>query len=104
MGRRFTGDVWTDAKLLQAEERIAAAHRVAARRALLRDSCSPRRGVRVWLGAALLVAGWRLVGSLASPEPGAADSAGGARSDRSRSACPLCRSPALAPSGRSRPR
>jgi hypothetical protein len=104
MRRRFTGDVWTDAKLLEAEERMAAAHRVAARRALLRGRRSLRRGVRVWVGAVLLAAGWRLLGSLASPEPGAQGSAGSARSGRNRSACPLCRSPVLAASSGPRPR
>jgi hypothetical protein len=62
MKRHVTGDIWTDAKLLQAEERMAQARAFTARRALLRDSRPPRRGVRVWLGSFLLAAGHRLLG------------------------------------------
>ena len=61
--RRSTGDVWTDARLLQAEERVAEARAFAARRALLRDLRPPRRGARVWLGSLLLALGHRLLGS-----------------------------------------
>ena len=68
--RHVTGDIWTDAKLLHAEERMAEARALAARRALLRDSRPPRRGMRVWLGSFLLAAGYRLLGSL----PSSADS------------------------------
>jgi hypothetical protein len=64
MKRPSTGDVWTDVKLLQAEERMAAARAFTARRALLRDSRPPRRGVRVWLGSFLLAVGHRLLGSV----------------------------------------
>ena len=87
---RFTGDVWTDAKLLQAEELMVEAREVAARRALLRGIRPPGRGVRNWIGAVLLAAGRRVLGSFAGQEPGTSESAD--RSDRKRSACPVCRS------------
>jgi hypothetical protein len=64
MKRHFTGDVWTDAKLLHAEERVAEARAFTARWALLRDSRPPRRGVRVWLRSLLLAAGHRLLDSV----------------------------------------
>ncbi len=60
MKRYLTGDVWADAKLLHAEERMAEARAFAARRALVRDSRPPRRGGRVWLGSFLLAVGHRL--------------------------------------------
>jgi hypothetical protein len=66
MKRQVTGDLWTDAKLLQAEERLAEARAITAQRALLRDSRPPRRGVRVWLGSVLLALGHRLLGSVPS--------------------------------------
>jgi hypothetical protein len=66
MKRHVTGDVWTDAKLLQAEELVAEARAFTARRALVRDSRPPRRGVRVWLGSFLLAVGHRLLGSVPS--------------------------------------
>ena len=66
MKRHFTGDGWTDAKLLQVEERVAEARAFAARRALLRDSRLPRRGVRVRLGSFLLAVGHRLLRSAPS--------------------------------------
>jgi hypothetical protein len=62
MKRPVTGDVWTDARLLHAEELVAAARAAAARRALLRNPRPPRRRVRVRLGALLLAVGHRLVG------------------------------------------
>ena len=62
MKRHFTGDLWADAKLLQAEERTATARDFTARRALIRDSRPPRRGARIWLGAALVAVGHRLLG------------------------------------------
>jgi hypothetical protein len=62
MKRHVTGDVWTDAKLLHAEELVAGARSAAARRAILRDLRPPRRGVRVRLGSFLLAVGHRLVG------------------------------------------
>jgi hypothetical protein len=62
MKRHSTGDVWTDANLLRAQERVAAARAFTARRALLGDARSPRRGVRVWLGSFLLAVGHRLLG------------------------------------------
>jgi hypothetical protein len=43
---------------------MAAARAFTARRALLRDSRPPRRGVRVWLGSFLLAVGHRLLGSV----------------------------------------
>jgi hypothetical protein len=61
--RYSTGDIWADARLLHAEERMAAARVIAAHRALLRDARPRRRGARVWLGACLLAAGHRLLGS-----------------------------------------
>lgn len=64
MKRHGTGDIWTDAKLLHAEERMAEARAFTARRALLRNSRPPSRRVRVWLGSILLAAGHRLLGSL----------------------------------------
>ena len=91
MRRHSTGDVWTDAKLLQAEELMAEARQLTARRALLRDARPPRRGVRVWVGAVLLAAGERLLGPFGRRESGAPDSASGALPDRSQSVCPLCR-------------
>jgi hypothetical protein len=66
MKRYWTGDVWVDVKLLHAEERMEMARARAARRALLRDGRRSRRGVRAWLGACLLAAGHRLLGSAAS--------------------------------------
>jgi hypothetical protein len=66
MKRRLTGDVWTDAKLLQAEERAAEARVFTARRALLRGSRPPRRSARIWLGSLLVAAGHRLLGSVPS--------------------------------------
>ncbi len=66
MKRHFTGDLWADAKLLQADERMTQARARAARRALLRHSRPPRRGVRVRLGSFLLVLGHRLLGSAPS--------------------------------------
>jgi len=60
MKRYLTGDVWADAMLLHAEEHMAEARAFTARRALLRDSRAPRRGVRVWLGSFLLAVGHRL--------------------------------------------
>ncbi len=67
MTRHFTGDLWADAKLLHAEELRAEARAFTARRAALRDSRRPRRGMRVWLGTFLLAAGHRLLGSVPSP-------------------------------------
>jgi hypothetical protein len=64
MRRPWTGDVWTDAKLLESQERIAEAHALAARRPLLRASRPPGRGVRIWLGSCLLALGHRLLGSV----------------------------------------
>jgi hypothetical protein len=58
-----TGDSWTEAYLLRAEERVAEARVFSARRALLRDARPPRRPARVWLGSVLLVAGHRLLGT-----------------------------------------
>ena len=66
MKRYLTGDVWVDARLLHAEERMAEARAFTARRALLRDSRPSRRGVRVWLASFLLAAGYRLLGSAPS--------------------------------------
>jgi hypothetical protein len=61
--KRFsTGDVWVDAMLLQAEERMAKARARPARRAVLRSSRPPRPGVRVWVGSLLLAVGQRLCG------------------------------------------
>jgi hypothetical protein len=60
MKRYLTGDMWTDAKLLHAEEEKAAARAFTARRALVRDFRGPRRGARVWLGSLLLAADHRL--------------------------------------------
>ncbi len=56
-----TGDSWTDAHLLLAEERMAEACAFVARRALLRDARPPRRLTRVWLGSILLALGHRLL-------------------------------------------
>jgi hypothetical protein len=64
MKRHMTGDVWADAKLLQADELVAEARASTARRALVRSSRPPRRGVRVRLGAFLLAVGHRLLGSV----------------------------------------
>ena len=66
MQRHFTGDLCADAKLLQADARMTQARARAARRAMLRHSRPPRRGVRVRLGAFLLVVGHRLLGSVPS--------------------------------------
>ena len=63
MTRHFTGDLWADAKLLQAEERASAARDFTARRALIRDSRPRRRGARIWLGSVLVAVGHRLLGS-----------------------------------------
>ena len=101
--RCFTGDVWTDAKLLQAEELAAAARRVAARRALLRAARPPRRSVRAWLGAVLLAAGQRLLGSLAGLDQAAGGAPGHGDSGRTRAVCPVCHSPWRAASHRPRP-
>ena len=60
--RHVTGDIWIDAKLLQAEERVAEARAFTARRAFLRAPRPPRRTMRVWLGSVLLAVGHRLVG------------------------------------------
>ena len=65
MRRLSTGDLWADAKLLQAEERMAEARAFAARQTLLRDSRPAPRGVRVRLGTLLLAAGHRLLRSVA---------------------------------------
>src|SRR5215813_10165021 len=97
MRRHATGDVWTDAKLLQAEELMADARVWAARRALLRGPRAPRGGVRGWLGGVLLATGHRLLGSRARPDRDASDAPG--RAD----ACPVCRSPWLETSHRLRP-
>jgi hypothetical protein len=70
--RPFTGDAWTDVKLLQAEERAAAARDATARRVPGRDSRPSRRRARAWLGSVLLAAGRRLVG----PAPGVASAPG----------------------------
>ena len=100
MTRRFTGDVWTDAKLLQAEELMVEAREFAVRRALLRGIRPSRRGVRVRIGAVLLAAGRRLLGSFADLEHGAHGSADGTAADRILSVCPVCRSLGLeAPDG-----
>jgi hypothetical protein len=64
--RNWTGDTWTDVKLLHAEERMAEARAFAARRALLRESRPPRCGVRVRLGVVLLAMGHRLLRSVPS--------------------------------------
>ena len=63
MRRLWTGDVWVDAKLLQAEERAAEARALTAHRALLRTARPTRRGVRVRLGSVLLALGHRLLAS-----------------------------------------
>jgi hypothetical protein len=67
MKRYSTGDPWTDAKLLHAEERMADARAHATRRALLRNAEPTRRrgGVRLWLGSRLVAAGHRLLGAAA---------------------------------------
>jgi hypothetical protein len=72
MKHYLTGDPWTEAKLLHAEELAAEARAYAARWALLRDARPPRRRARVWLGTLLLAAGRRLLGSVpdaAGPDP-----------------------------------
>src|SRR5262245_17035816 len=97
MRRHATGDVWTDAKLLQAEELMADARGRAARRALLRNARPPRGGMRAWLGGVLLATGRRLLGSRARPDRDASDAPGRA------AACPVCRSPWLEASHRPRP-
>ena len=61
--RPVTGDIWTDAKLLQSDERMAEARAFAARRAFLQDPRPPHRGLRAWLGCLLLAAGHRLLRS-----------------------------------------
>jgi hypothetical protein len=66
MKRYSTGDFWADARLLEAEERMAAARAATAGWALLRDGRPPRRGVRLWLGSILLAVGHRLVGAALS--------------------------------------
>jgi hypothetical protein len=63
MRRPSTGDLWSEAHLLQAEERLAEARAFAARRALLREPRPPRRGVRGRLGSFLLAVGHRLLRS-----------------------------------------
>lgn len=95
MKRHVTGDVWTDAKLLRAEELVAEARASTARRALRWDSRPPRRGVRVWLGAVLLAMSQRLLGSLAGRDPEAGDSSDRALFRGDRATCPVCRAPAL---------
>jgi hypothetical protein len=68
----LTGDPWTEAKLLHAEELHAEARAHAARWALLREARPPRRGARVWLGTLLLATGRRLLDSAsgaAGPDP-----------------------------------
>jgi hypothetical protein len=72
MKRRYTGDIWADAKLLHAEEVAEATRAHAARRAQLRDARPPRRAARVWLGTLLLRVGRRLLDSVpgaAGPDP-----------------------------------
>jgi hypothetical protein len=64
MKRYSTGDIWADAKLLHAEELVAEARALTARRALLRGPRPPRRGLRVRLGSLLLAVGHRLLGSV----------------------------------------
>ena len=61
MRRFWTGDVWVDAKLLQAEERAAEARAYTARRALLRAARGSRSGVRVRLGTLLIALGHQLL-------------------------------------------
>ena len=95
MRPRFTGDVWTDAKLLQAEELMVEAREFAACRALLPAIRPARRGVRMWIGTVLLAAGRRLLGSFPKVEHGAKHSAGETGSARVPSACPVCRSSLL---------
>src|SRR5262245_7649689 len=56
-----SGDSWTDAHLVRAEERMAEACAFVARRALLREAWPPRRPARAWLGSILLAAGHRLL-------------------------------------------
>jgi hypothetical protein len=63
MKHYLTGDPWTEAKLLHAEELHAEARAHAARWALLREARPPRRRLRVWLGTLLLAAGRRLIDS-----------------------------------------
>ena len=53
--------------LLRAEETLAEALDYSAQQALLCDARPRRRRVRVWLGAILLAAGQRLLGSAAAP-------------------------------------
>ena len=55
------GDSRTEAYLLRAEEQMAEARALAARRAALRDARPPRRPTRAWLGSILLAAGHRLI-------------------------------------------
>ena len=103
MTRYSTGDVWTDAKLLQADELATEARVLAARRALLRESRPWRGGVRAWLGAVVLATGHRLLGSLAGLDREARNPGRGS-TGRSHPACPVCRSAGLeASSPRSRP-
>ena len=66
MKRHYTGDLWADAKLLQADERMTQARARAAGRALLRHSRPPRRSARVRLGSFLVAVGHRLLGSAPS--------------------------------------
>jgi hypothetical protein len=57
--RRFTGDNWTDANLLRADERLADARALALLRARRGDP--PRHGSgRIRLGAVLRAVGHRL--------------------------------------------
>ena len=91
MRRHSTGDIWMDAKLLQVEERMADARRLAARRARLRAAGPPRRGVRVRLAAVLLVASERLLGPFGTRESATSDPSGGAVAAPSEGACPQCR-------------
>jgi hypothetical protein len=72
MKHYLTGDPWTEAKLLHAEELAAEARAYAARWALLREARPPRRRARVWLGTLLLAAGRRLLDSVpdaTGPDP-----------------------------------
>jgi hypothetical protein len=67
MRRYSTGDAWTEACLVRAEEAMEDARARSARRALLRQLRPPRRTARVRLGFLLLAIGHRLLQS----EPGA---------------------------------
>ena len=68
MRRYSTGDAWTDACLLKAEEALEEARARSARRALLRQLC-PRRTPRAWLGTLLLAIGHRLLERGPAPYP-----------------------------------